>query len=57
MILEYFLRLFLDMLYIISNSRSQESNTANSVQIRAKTRKIWMIEENCIKKNQSVSFA
>ena len=46
--------------YYISfqSSRSHKYNASNGVQIRAKTRKIWMIEENCAKRNQrSVSFA
>ena len=34
------------------SSRNQKSNASNSAQIKVETRKIWIIEGNCAKRNQ-----
>ena len=55
--LEHFLESNFYMLYIISNLRSQESNTLNGVQFGAETRKLWPIEGDCTKlRNFTLTF-
>ena len=56
--LEHFLESNFYMLYIISNLRSQESNTLNGVQFGAETRKLWPFEGDCTKlrRNFALTF-
>ena len=54
--LEHFLESNFYMLYIISNLRSQESNTLNGVQFGAETRKLWPFEGDYTKQRRNFSL-
>ena len=56
--MENFLESIVYMIYIISNSGSQESNASNSVQFEGEMKKLWPIEGNCakLKKNFALTF-
>ena len=40
---------YIHTIYCFRSSGSQESNTANSLQIRAEMKKLWSFEDNCTK--------
>ena len=42
---------------LFRNSRSQESNASNGVQIRAKTKKLWPFEDNRTKLSENFAAA
>ena len=47
--LEYLLESILDILYTFWNSRSQELNTSNNLQIGVEMKKLWPFEDNFTK--------